>query len=476
MAEPQVETGPLRILVVDDEEHIRFALTMSLEAAGHRVVAQGTIQGALAEAARHAFDLIFLDVRLGTENGLDYIPQLLDESPWARIVVITAYASIDTAVEAMKRGASDYLPKPFEHKQLLLLTQKVAERRQIERQMAALQHALGAMDPEADFPTVSAAYRDAIELARRVAPTQTSVMISGEAGTGRARLARAIHAWSLRPAGPFVTVSARAESAETLEAELFGGGGNAGAVAHAHGGTLLIEDVAEFPPRLQPRLLALLRDKEFERVDAPVRRPIDVRVIATAGPGLDAAVREGRFRMDLFGALSVVRIDLPLLRDRPDDVPLLAERYLAHFAREHHRPIVGFTRDALFLLNGHTWPGNARELRNVIERAVLVCNGEQVGLEHLPAELVNAAATSRNGETPAAAGGYAIGDLVPLDVIEELHIRKVLATARTTRRASAILGINPSTLFRKLRRLRGEAEAESKDDSDDQADDDQPTS
>src|ERR1700712_4688230 len=162
MPEPQPEARALRILVVDDEENIRFALTMVLEADGHKVVAQGTIEGALEETARQAFDLIFLDIRLGTDNGLDYIPQLLQDNPWARIVVITAYASIQTAVDAMKLGASDYLPKPFEHAQLLLLTRKVAERRQLERKMEALQKTLGVMDPEWDFPTSSPLWQESI--------------------------------------------------------------------------------------------------------------------------------------------------------------------------------------------------------------------------------------------------------------------------------------------------------------------------
>src|SRR5271170_723313 len=193
MSSSQPEFRALRILVVDDEEHIRFALTMCLETDGHRVVSVGTVEAALNETARQAFDLIFLDVRLGTQNGLDFIKALLEENPWARIVVITAYASIETAVEAMKLGASDYLSKPFEPAQLRLLTQKVAERRTLERKIDSLQKALGGLDPEADFPTQSPVWRDSIELARRVATTTAPLLIRGESGTGKGRLARAIH-------------------------------------------------------------------------------------------------------------------------------------------------------------------------------------------------------------------------------------------------------------------------------------------
>ena len=198
MPEIRLDSKSLRILVIDDEEHIRFALTMCLETDGHKVAAAGTIDEALDQTARQAFDLIFLDVRLGTQNGLDYIHDILVENPWARIIVITAYASIDTAVEAMKRGATDYLPKPFEPAALTLLTQKVAERRLLERKFDALQKTLGSMDAEADFPTSSPIYRESIEFAHRVATANSPILIRGESGTGRGRLARAIHEWSSR--------------------------------------------------------------------------------------------------------------------------------------------------------------------------------------------------------------------------------------------------------------------------------------
>jgi two-component system, NtrC family, response regulator AlgB len=456
---PVAETRALRILVIDDEENIRFALGMCLESDGHKVVAHGTIEGALQETSRQAFDLIFLDVRLGNDNGLDYIPTLLQDNPWVRIIVITAYASIATAVEAMKLGASDYLPKPFEHAQLLLLTRKVAERRQLERKMEALQRTLGSMDPEWDFPTSSPVWQGALEMARRVATSNVAVLIRGEAGTGRGRLARAIHQWSLRCHGPFVSISLQGHSPHDAAAELFGGGpeheGRVGAVAMCHGGTLLLEEVGTLPLSLQLALVALLRDKEFERPEAPTRRPIDVRIIATTDADLERAVEAGKFRDDLHAVLNVIRIDVPPLRERTEDVPLLAGRHLAHFAREHHRNIVAFTRDAMFLLKAHDWPGNVRELRNVVERAVLLCDGDQIGLKHLPAELIS----GRIAGAGEPAAGHAIGDLVPLELVETEHIRRVLASAQTVRRAAAILEVDPSTVFRKLRGYRSAKES-----------------
>jgi NtrC-family two-component system response regulator AlgB len=452
-----LDSKAIRILVIDDEENIRFALTMCLESDGHKVSAVGTIEGALEETARQAFDLIFLDVRLGTQNGLDYIRPLLEENPWARIIVITAYASIDTAVEAMKRGATDYLAKPFEPAQLTLLTQKVAERRLLERQVESLQKTLGSMDPEADFATASPIYRESIEFAHRIATASSPVLVRGEPGTGKGRLAREIHQWSGRSEGPFAALSFDGPSLESMEVELFGAGpeigGRVGAIAFCHGGTLLLDEISLIPMRLQHKLLSVIRDKEFERHDQFIRRPADVRIVATTSADLPRMVGTGKFRDDLFMAMNAAQVDIPALRERPEDVLPLCERYLAYFGREHHRSIAGFTRDATFVLKTHLWPGNTRELRNVVERAVLACDSQYVGLEHLPVDIKNASAKSR----VTGINGYQVGDLVPLEVIEEAHIQRVLASAKTLRRASVVLGVNASALCRRLKRMKTEA-------------------
>jgi NtrC-family two-component system response regulator AlgB len=446
------ELSSLRILVVDDEENIRFAIGACLEAEGHKVVGAATADAALEQASHVAFDLIFLDVRLGTYNGLDLIRPLLSESPWARLVVLTAYASVEIAVGAMKLGATDYLPKPFEHTQLILLTQSVAERRFLERKVEALQKTLGAMDPEADFPTTSPVWRKSLDVARRVADSNVPVLIRGEAGTGKGRLARAIHEWSSRSAGPFAALSFEGQPVEVLETELFAAdpGAPSGLVAFCHGGTLYLDNISKAPVQLQPRILALIRDRELESSRGFVRRSIDVRTLAGTCEDLWHGVESHHFREDLLMALSVVEVDVPSLRERPEDITPLAERYLAYFAREHHRPIVEITRDAAFVLRMHTWPGNIRELRNVIERAVLLCNSDRVGLDHLPVDLVNVGVRGK-GVPP---GDYKVGDMVPLELIEELHIRQVLASAKTIRRAAAILGVNACALSRKVK-LKG---------------------
>lgn len=456
MPDDQPAMNPLRILVVDDEDNIRLLLSMCLEAEGHAITATAGIDEALAAVSREAFDLIFLDVRLGMDNGLDFIPELLAQNPWTRLVVITAYASIETAVEAMKRGATDYLPKPFTPSQVQLVTQKVADRRRLEWKYEALQRALCAMDPEADFPTTSAGMRRVLETARRVAASNAPVLICGEAGTGKGRLARAIHAWSERAHGPFSVVSCLNADAQALDAELFGvtaeGAGrdrveSTGRVAFSEGGTLLLDEAAQSPPSLQPKLLRLVRDREYERLYNFRARKADVRIVATATNDLADAVRDRRLRPELLLALDVVRLEIPPLRQRPEDLRLLAKRYLVYFSRENHRHIIGFTADAFHALQQYAWPGNVRELRNLIERAVLLSSGDEISLEHFPPNLLGASSE------------YEVGDLVSLDKIEETHIRRVLASAGTIRGAASILGIDPSTLARKLRRFPKEPPA-----------------
>ena len=441
---------PLRILVVDDELNIRTQLSLFFEAEGHNVVARASIHEALVEASWQAFDLVFLDLRLGMENGLDCIPRLIAESPWAKIVIITAYASIDTAVESMKRGAADYLPKPFSPAQIRLVTQKIAERRLLERRVEALQLALGGIDPESDLPTANPTMSMAIELARQVANSQATILIRGEIGTGKGRLARAIHGWSNRKDAPFATALCQSTVTDVLEAELFGLSmkdrqdsvvESPGWVEFCDGGTLHLEEIGETPPSLQPKLLRLFRDREYERFNDFKMRRTNVRAVATTSIDLENEVRRGRFRRDLLLALDVIKIDLPPLRQRLEDIRPLAARYLTHFGRDSHRTIGGFTPAAIDALEKHSWPGNTRELRNVVERAVLICKGDEIGIEHLPPDLLN---------TPCS---YAIGDLVPLEVIEDLHIRKVASSTRTIASAATILGVHRGTVVRRMRRF-----------------------
>jgi two-component system, NtrC family, response regulator AlgB len=447
MLNERADFAPLRILVIDDEANIRTTLSLLLESEGHAVVTRGTIQDALEAIAGQVFDLVFLDIRLGMDNGLDFLPALKAESPWAKVIVITAYASIETAVEAMRRGASDYLPKPFEPAQVLLVTDKVATQRQLERKVQTLQAALGTIDAEADLPTNTPSMQRAIELARQVAVSGAPILIRGESGTGRGRLARAIHAWSGRAGGPFASLSCQSE-VDALEAELFGlspsqgpaAAQTPGRVPFCDGGTLALEEVGFAHLRLQEKILRLLQHKEYERMDEVRPRAADVRLIASTSEDLSQRVANGTFRADLLMALNIVEIEIPPLRQRPDDLAMLAQRYLAFFSRENTRPIGRIAGDAMYAMRKYAWPGNCRELRNVIERAVLLCRSDAIGVEHLPPNLLNDSPT------------YSVGDLVPLEAIERSHVERVVAATRSLRRAALILGVDSSTLCRWMKK------------------------
>jgi len=449
MSERNETAVPLRVLIVDDEANIRKTLAIALEAEGHGVVAVSNAEDAAAEALRQSFDLAFVDLRLGTFNGLDLIPTLLGVTASLKIVVITAYASIDTAVEAMRRGATDYLPKPFTPAQVNLAVAKVAEVRALERRVQALQEDLGRLNPEIDFDTANAGMRRTLDLARQVAQSDAAILLRGENGTGKSVLARAMHGWSRRAEKPFAVVSCPALPAELLESELFGhvkgafSGAvrdHAGRIAACEGGTLLLDEIGDLPAALQPKLLRFLQDREYEPVGGGVTRKADVRIMAATNVDLEKAVREGRFREDLYYRLNVVPIVVPPLRERPEDIVPLAERLLAFFGRSSHRTFLGFTEDAKAALRAHPWPGNVRELRNAVERASILCRFDWVGVECLPDTL----ATDRVASRP--------GEFVSLDQLEEQHIRRVLGATKSLQEAADLLGIDQATLWRRRKK------------------------
>ncbi len=439
---------PLRVLIVDDEANVRKTLALCLEAEGHSVALVGSARDAMVEVARRSFDAAFLDIRLGASSGLDLIPPLLAESPWLKIIVITAYASFETAVEAIRKGASDYLPKPFTPAQVKLALDKASELRSLEHRLESLRDALKGSEQEADFGSACPAVSRAYGLAREVAATDAAVLIRGESGTGKTVLARAIHAWSQRASRPFRTISCPSLTPDLLESELFGHSRgaftgavkeNPGRVAACEGGTLFLDEIGDMPLAIQPKLLRLLQEKEYERLGETATRHADVRVIAATGADVELAIKEKRFREDLYFRLNVIQIELPPLRERRDDIVTLAERYLAFFGRANHKMLKGFTSEGEEALRRGTWQGNLRELRNVIERAAILCKSERVGPELLP-----------GASSPPVA---AIGDMISLQALEELHIRRVMASCRSLQEAAEVLGIDQATLWRKRKQF-----------------------
>ena len=439
-----------RVLVVDDEKNIRTTLTMCLEGIGCTVVAASSTEAALAAADRTPFDLAFLDLRLGTEDGMALLPRLLSSRPRLAVIVVTAYATIDTAVQAMKLGAVDYLAKPFTPAQIRHLVDQVLARRATERKVADLEAQIADELPGIDIESQSSKMVAAFELAARAAQSDAPILLRGENGTGKSVLARYIHARSKRVGHPYVTVNCPTLSEELLASELFGHAigaftgavrDQAGRVEAAEGGTILLDEIGEITPPLQAKLLRFVQDKEFERVGETRTRHADVRVVAATNRDLDADVVAGRFREDLLFRLNVVEIQVPALRERGEDILPMSRRFLAFFARAANRVTPTLTAETERALTAYAWPGNVRELRNAMERATILFPNATLGPEALPARIA---------AQPSSAAR--LGADFTLDQIERDHIERVIMRTATLDDAAAILGIDSSTLYRKRKR------------------------
>ncbi|APQ12536.1 chemotaxis protein CheY [Pseudomonas oryzihabitans] len=437
-----------RILLVDDEAAILRTFRFCLEDAGYSVATANSAAQAEALLLRQVYDLCFLDLRLGADNGLDVLQQMRIQAPWMRVVIVTAHSAIDTAVDAMQAGAADYLVKPCSPDQLRMAAAKQLEFRQLSARLEALEGEV--RQSSAGLDSRSPAMMSILETARQVATTDANVLILGESGSGKGELARAIHAWSRRAKKTFVTINCPSLSADLMESEMFGHTRGAftgasestlGRVSQADGGTLFLDEIGDFPLALQPKLLRFIQDKEYERVGDPVTRRADVRILAATNRNLEQMVAENEFREDLLYRLNVIVLNLPPLRERKEDIVDLAERFLARFVKDYNRPAHGFSEAALDALRNYGWPGNVRELRNVIERASIICGQDLVDVNHL--------GLGDGPATGSAASAPRVGEALSLEALERAHIAAVMATSETLDQAAKTLGIDASTLYRK---------------------------
>jgi DNA-binding NtrC family response regulator len=441
-----------RILVVDDEEIVRESLSAWLRKDGYGVEVADTGERALERAAAEPFHVLLADLKMPGMDGLQLLAEEKRHRPETVVVIMTAYATVDTAVGAMKDGAYDYLVKPFDPEELSQLLRKIVAQQALQRENLVLRKLVKREHRFRDLLSKSPPMQQVFDLAKTAARSGSTILILGESGTGKELLARAIHAESPRRAGPFVAVSCAALTETLLESELFGyeKGAFTGAVGQrrgkfemAKGGTLFLDEIGDVSPKLQLDLLRVLEDRRFYRVGGTEPLHADVRFLAATNRELAKAVQQGQFRDDLFYRLNVITITLPPLRQRKEDIPLLVQHFVEALAAEAGKKVEGVSKDALDALIAHDWPGNVRELRNVLERAVVVAPGEILETRDL--------GLPQPGGAAAAAPSFP--RLASLDDVEHEHIANVLAgTGGNVTRAARVLGIDRVTLYNKMKR------------------------
>jgi DNA-binding NtrC family response regulator len=443
---------PFRILVVDDEPAQRELVGGFLRKHGFDVVEAGSGREAVARFKEESFDLVLTDQRMPDLSGLDVLEAVRSTSPEAAVVIMTAYGTIETAVSAVKAGAADYLTKPLNLDDLLHRVYRVRERQRLVAENRELREALAGRHRVEGIIGDSGRMQEVLSLVRRVAPSDATVLIRGESGTGKELIARALHQASPRATGALVKVNCAALAESLLETELFGHekGAFTGAVASrkgrfelADGGSIFLDEIGDLPPHVQVKLLRVLQEREFERVGSSRPVKVDVRLLAATHRDLEALVREGRFREDLYYRINVVTIVLPPLRERREDLLPLIEHFLRAFAEKNGKAVRGVTREAREALLRYDYPGNIRELENLIERAVVLTRDDVIGVEDLPLAL----------ETPAQESGEGAGIIAAVEGLERRMIREALTKADGTQtRAAEMLGISERVLRYKLKK------------------------
>ena len=451
------------ILIVDDEKHTRDGLRRLLEDE-HDVYVAADIAGAVDVLEREQIDLLLTDLRLGSEDGMKLIDRAL-KMPHAPIcIMMTAYGSVDVAVEAMKRGAYDFVTKPLNLDKVELLIARALQSRRLEQENRTLRQQVDERYGLENIWGDSAALHEVLDTIRQVAPSSANVLIEGESGTGKELAAHAIHNLSRRNKAKFVAVHCAALSPQLLESELFGHEKGAFTGAHerrigrfeqANGGTIFLDEVAEIDPSTQVKLLRVIsEERAFERVGGNQTLRADVRLVAATNKNLEQLVHEGKFRDDLFFRLNVVRITMPPLRDRKEDIPLLVRGFLRHFSKLNDKPLVDLTSDAMDALLSYNWPGNVRELRTAIEHGVVMATGPKITVRDLPMALRQAAGTASPRGISAAKAFEEKSSPLDLHETERRLIMQALATTNGNVTAAAKkLGISRRTLHRKINEM-----------------------
>src|ERR1700681_2269253 len=451
------------ILIVDDEKHTRDGLRRLLEN-DYDVYVAGDIAGAMNVLEREHVDLLLTDLRLGADDGMQLIDRALKMPHPPICVMMTAYGSVDTAVEAMKRGAYDFVTKPLNLDKVEMLIARALQSRKLEQENRTLRQQVDERYGLENIWGESLALREVLDTIKQVAPSSASVLIEGESGTGKELAAHAIHNLSRRNMSKFVTVHCAALSSTLLESELFGHEKGAFTGAHerrigrfeqANGGTIFLDEVAEIDPSTQVKLLRVMsEERAFERVGGNQTLRADVRIIAATNKNLEQLVKEGKFRDDLYFRLNVVRIVMPPLRDRKDDIPLLVRAFLRQFSKANNKEIVDLTGEAMNALLTYNWPGNVRELRTAIEHGVVMTTGPKITLRDLPSALRQAAgATLPRGISAAKAFGEKASPLDLHETERKLILQALATTNGNVTAAAKKLGISRRTLHRKINEI-----------------------
>jgi two-component system response regulator AtoC len=445
-----------RILIVDDDDSLRESLELVLSAESYDVVSAVDGETALRLIEETPIDIILCDLRMPGIDGMELVPQFARRVPGVTIILMSAYGTEDLAIEAMQRGAYDYIAKPFQPSEVLLALRKAEERERLRRENQLLRRDMQRATGDRPIIATSTPMIELLEVMERVAAFKSTVLLTGESGTGKEVLARAIHAQSPRRRQAFVAVNCGAIPETLLESELFGHARGAftgadrarrGLFVEAHGGTLFLDEIGELPISLQVKLLRVLQEEEVRPVGESKPRPVDVRVIAATSRDLAADVASGRFRDDLFYRLDVVRLAVPPLRERPKDIPLLFDHFLAHFRDALGKPVQGIADDALDQLVAYPWPGNVRELENVVERAVILAAGERITLPELPENVVVSSKAPQGGEAAPSLCLKAARKSLEAEMIR----RALRATEGNRTHAAKLLDISHRALLYKIK-------------------------